>query len=101
VCRVKRGTSTKRAAEDGVNVVVDNAYESNDFCEVAREQQNVTDGCYNPNRAVKSLAPSMTLTTVVEGGSSGVVYTPAAMTHASYALSLGAFIPNRWDFYSF
>jgi hypothetical protein len=80
-----------------VNVLVDNAYESTDFCEVARGQQNVTDGCYNPNRAVKSPAPSMTLTTVVEGASSGVVYTPAT-THDSHALSLNTFISNRWRF---
>jgi hypothetical protein len=60
---------------------------TNDLCEVAR-QQNVTDGCYNPNTAVKSPAPSMTLTTVVEGRSSGtVVYTPA-MTLASVARRL-------------
>lgn len=81
-----------------VNVLVDNAYESNDFCEVARGQQNVIDGCYNPNRAVKSPAPSMTLATAVEGASSsGVIYTPAT-THASHALSLGAFDSNRWRF---
>ena len=40
--------------------------------------------------------PLMTLTTVVEGGLSGVIYTPAIRTHASHASSLGAFICNRW-----
>ena len=73
------GSSGERAAEDGVNVLVDNAYESNDFCEVARGQQNVTNGCYTPNRAVKSPAPSLTLTTVVQDGSSSVVYTPVML----------------------
>ena len=97
-----------------VNVVLDNAYVSDDFCEVARGQQNVTDGCYNPNTAVKSPAlsttlttvvnggssgPSTTLTTVVEGGSSGItiVYTPA-VTHVGHALSLGPFDSNHWRF---
>ena len=88
-CRVKQGT----AAEGGVNVLVDNTYESNDFCEVARGQQSVTDGCYNSNRAVKSPAPSMTLTTVVEGGSSGVV-----KLYTSYDALQSCFVARR--FYS-
>ena len=97
-----------------VNVLVDNAILGDSFCEVARGQQNVTDGCYNPNTAVKSPTLSTTLTTVVNGGSSGpstalttvveggsngvtIVSTPA-VTHTGHALSLGAFDSNHWRF---
>ena len=96
------------------NVWLDNQYESYSYCEVARGQQNVTDGCYNPNTAVKSPALSATLTTVVNGGSSGpsttlttvveggssaitIVYTPA-VTHVGHALSLGPFDSSHWRF---
>jgi hypothetical protein len=56
-----------------VNAVADNAFANSPYCHVLRGQNNVSDGCYDPNEVVQS--PAITTSFGINGGSPTVTVT--------------------------
>jgi hypothetical protein len=56
-----------------VNAVADNAFANSPYCHALRSQNNVSDGCYDPNEVVQS--PAITTSFGINGGSPTVTVT--------------------------
>ena len=75
-----------------VNAVADNAFANRPYCHVLRGQNNVSDGCYNPNEVVHP--PTLTTSYASFGGSPTVTVTVTRSSDAriNTVLTLGVLL---------